>query len=397
MKFPCRRRPQPCRRRPQPASVAFGLLGFACSWTLSDTVYANLAAFMPCLPSGLELADNLGIGAQCFQALVLALWWCYTCKHTPSRQVYVRLIYAALAAEILAALLIAAAWRATVGDVAIVLILAEGTAAAIGALSWAVTLPFIATHYSEHTVSAFFTGSTSGSLVAGVLGLVQGAAPRAFSPTPCMLTLAVLLLPSVAAAVWIFRQHPEQLYMDGGRGGESGSPPDGDVSSRCGAGHELRSERREAVAPLAAAKSQDLPAPAGAGPGPGPGPGAGPGMARVASPSATASQSGQLVPWLRDRPERVPPWVVPSMPLWGIAVPMNAATWGATPLLSNFAACVSPDPLRLTSYMHPFLVRPQSVALPASQSLNLWMTPALSPPSPAERMPAAAAILQTRQ
>ena len=47
-------------------AVAFALLGFGASWTLSDVIYTNLPTFIRCLPGGLFLPDELGLAARPF-------------------------------------------------------------------------------------------------------------------------------------------------------------------------------------------------------------------------------------------------------------------------------------------------------------------------------------------
>ena len=132
--------------------MAFGLLGVGCSWTLSDVVFANLPAFMKCLPGGLLLPDQMGLATTISQFVSLGTWWAYTWLVTPPHRVYVWLIWACLTIELGGAILVALAWRGVLGDVAFVVLGVESLAASVGALSWAAIIPFISIRYPEKLV-----------------------------------------------------------------------------------------------------------------------------------------------------------------------------------------------------------------------------------------------------
>jgi len=307
-------------------SLAFGLLGLGTSYTLSDTIFSNFATFMRCLPGGLLIPDEIYPLSTAVQAVTCIGWGLFTVlSGGPSMVNHVRLVWACLVAVLAVAVILAAAWRAVVGETAIVVLLASSTATTVGSLSWAAIIPFVSTHYPEELVSAFFTGSATGSLVAGGLGLVQAAAPAGFGPTPCFASLFVILTPSAVAWRWILRSglaRPSlraaagvslQLQLEL-PGGASHSPPAGGTPHAHGC--------------------------------------------RPVMPSGPTSPGGQApvrAP-LRPPPLRPPPWLRASLPMWAIAMPMNFTTWGMSPALSNFAAahagcsCDPADPTVSTTY-----------------------------------------------
>ena len=190
-------------------AVAFAMVGFGASWTLADTVVTNLPFFMQCLPVGLYLPDQVGFAATITQTATLCIWILYTSLcGVPSYRGYIGLVWACLGVSVSGSIFVALCWRATLEmggrHLAIAVLLGDMMGALVGTLSWAATIPFISTTYPEHLISAFYTGSTSGSLVAGLLGLVQGSVP-AFGPTAVMSVLTILLLGSLAAWIFILR------------------------------------------------------------------------------------------------------------------------------------------------------------------------------------------------
>ncbi len=174
----------------------------------------NFPIFMQCLPGGLYLPDEVGLAATLTQAGALVLWWTYTSvRGVPSFHGQVAFVWGCLASETFGALLVAFFWQATMptatGRMAIVVIVGIVLGGAVGTLSWAAVLPFISMHYAEHLISAFYTGSTSGSLLAGLLGLLQGSVP-AFGPSACLGTLALCLCASIGAFAHILRHTPHK-------------------------------------------------------------------------------------------------------------------------------------------------------------------------------------------
>ena len=343
-------------------AFAFALLGISVSWTLSDAVFANLATFMRCLPAGLYLPDQIGILSNMLQTIAILVWWAFTYAFgLPSFRSHVILIWACLAVELSGAIVLAIGWRVTIGDASVVMLSVESLATVIGALSWAATLPFISTHFAERLVSAFFTGSASGSLIAGLLGLAQGAAP-AFSPRACFTALFVLLAPSVWAWRWILLRVPRKTVVasngaqeqrvggaadaaaaHGSSSGGSGGVGQGSYSSGGGgSAPNLRPPDAEAKAlapPMADSSVFSLAAPASHATSPAPKAASG-GPARS---SESVVESGQIEVLQRQSRGwawwlRLPDWMWTSLPAWSIAVPMNMATWGVSPNISNFAA-----------------------------------------------------------
>lgn len=291
------------------------------------------------------------------------------------------IVSACLGVEIGAACITALSWRATIDDVPIVILLASAGASAVGSFSWAAIIPFVSAFYEEQLISAFFTGSASGSLLAGGLGLLQGAW-LAFGPRLLHLTLALLLMPSVGAWMWILRHVP--LRAGTGEAAPKAHaampplsrsalaseaqiarmcpPPDAEAASAAPTAPAMPTSPRVAL------RGTDCPE-GGGGHGDGNRAGvvaAGPEVVSAASSAcdeagtapdasrlgATAgggalhagvAAGGGWLAWL-------PRWLRLSLPMWLLAVPMNMATWGVSVFLVPFAAghasctCDADDP-----------------------------------------------------
>ena len=180
------------------------------------------------------------------------------------------------------------------------------------------------THFDERFVSAFFTGSSLGSLVAGLLGLVQGGL-RGFTPKPFHLVVACLLAPSAAAWLWILHRVPRKPSAAG-----RGHPPAPGVSLVPDA--EAKAHAPPQSSAEAAAEEEAHPHHPHAG---------------AAPPAVGSADDVQLV--VRGS-TRLPDWVAASLPAWLLAVPMNATTWGFSPYVSNFVCSESGlEPSRLWS------------------------------------------------
>ena len=370
--------------------LAFGLLGIGVGWALADTVVTNLPLFMQCLPGGLYLPDQVGLAATLTQGTSLLVWRLYTTLFgVPSFRGHVAFIWTCLSAEMAGSLLVAAFWRVTASignsQVAIVVIVGNVIGAAIGTLSWAAVIPFISTHYPEHLISAFYTGSTSGSLLAGLLGLIQGAAP-AFGPAACLGTLAICLCASIAAWIHILRHvrprhassqcnhiraaavglttvssspvsaapcQPDDSHGGGrgaGGGGRrgAGGGGGGGGSSRLGFRpakpiKEVWLDASSPTHPDAEASGAAQPEAVSASSAASPRPeqltdGAQEAAAATAQDGMPAAAARPRAAAAGDEPGRVPRWVWLSLPCWAMALPMNMTTWGFSPNIVNIAA-----------------------------------------------------------
>jgi hypothetical protein len=349
--------------------AAFAALGFGVSWTLADCIVTNFPVFVRCLPGGLYLPDQVGLAATSSQAVTLAAWWLYTrLRGVPTYRGYCRLIWACIAAEVAGAALVALAWRATLGGVAVVVIGVDAIGAAVGTLSWAVTVPFISAYYAEELISAFWTGSTSGSLAAGLLGLAQGAYPG-FGPRAFLGTVCAAVCGSAAAWSYILA-HCERVDRAAARGGAASAgsaslawvdePPRArDAPADAAAPQQAGTPPKAAVAaalPKRATRGRAPPvevasavvhpdAEAALSPPASPPP---PRESGVESATAAGSARGALSLEQRKRPPGrasglaclrcVPPWVRLTWVTWVMAVPLNMSTWGFSPNIVNFAA-----------------------------------------------------------
>ena len=311
-------------------AVAFALLGFGASWTLSDVIYTNLPTFIRCLPGGLFLPDELGLAATLTQFACLVLWTLCTTFIRLSFGSYVKLISGCLAISIGGSLIVAFGWRGTVNDSAVVVIGVESFAASVGTLSWAAILPFISTNFDLRLVSAFFTGSASGSLVAGILGIVQGAQPQHFGPKLYLLTVFALLLPSAVAWVWILRG-------GGGRRQQRPQAAAGIDEDKEVAGVESIALATASAAVVSSGGAVQVAEDSGAPPS----------AAALPPPSIILSRMDRLP---------IPVWLSTSLPIWCLALPLNITCWGISPLIANFASahagcsCDPSDPLVTSTY-----------------------------------------------
>ena len=160
-----------------------------------------MATFMRCDPAGLDLPDRTAMAGNLATFSVFLLSW-VRCRVAarPGFNFYARLVHATVFAVVAAGVVTAFAWR-----LPFVVPMANGLAASVGALSWAAVIPFTALHFDESLVSALFFGGTIGSLVAGMIGLVQAAAP-AFGPLAALLSLAAAQSSAFAAWSLILRK-----------------------------------------------------------------------------------------------------------------------------------------------------------------------------------------------
>lgn len=290
-------------------ALCFGALGFGVTWTLSDFMFASVPTFMRCLPEGLLLPDRMSVGNLTAQVAGLVVWRVSTAVFgNPSFKGYAAVVWASLAIHIGGAVIVALGWTVVVDSHAVVVIGVESFAALVGTTSWAATIPFISTHFAEDKmVSAFFTGSTCGSLVAGLLSFSR------WSPLVSLLILALLLVPSVLAWCWILK-HAKRRHI--GTSSASTLPleipmevlPPTPSSDPKGIDEIVVDEDTIDVAAVAAAR------------------------AGAASPVASPHQRPSL------HHQWVAPWLQESLGPWAIAVPINMATWGFAPNVSNLAA-----------------------------------------------------------
>ena len=187
--------------RPLRNLCLFAIVGFSSSYTFGDLLWANMASFMRCDPAGLDLPDRTAMAGNLATFSVFLLSW-LRCRVAarPGFNFYARLVHATIFAVVAAGVVTAFAWR-----LPFVVPMANGLAASVGALSWAAVIPFTALHFDESLVSALFVGGTIGSLVAGMIGLVQAAAP-AFGPLAALLSLAAVQSSAFAAWSLILRK-----------------------------------------------------------------------------------------------------------------------------------------------------------------------------------------------
>ena len=187
--------------RPLRNLCLFAIVGFSSSYTFGDLLWANMATFMRCDPAGLDLPDRTAMAGNLATFSVFLLSW-VRCRVAarPGFNFYARLVHATIFAVVAAGVVTAFAWR-----LPFVVPMANGLAASVGALSWAAVIPFTALHFDESLVSALFVGGTIGSLVAGMIGLVQAAAP-AFGPLAALLSLAAVQSSAFAAWSLILRK-----------------------------------------------------------------------------------------------------------------------------------------------------------------------------------------------
>ena len=180
-------------------STAFLWLGLGTSYTLADSTLGSMATFMRLDGgAGLHLPNQVMLWASICTAATLLVAWYVGKSSASSLETFRRLVWGLLVAQIAGAVGLAVGWHVVVGDAAVVVIGVACLAASVGVLSWTTVIPSVSLYFPEEMISAYFTGSACGSLVAGLLGLLQGGW-EAFGPTFSMLCVAALLLRATAA------------------------------------------------------------------------------------------------------------------------------------------------------------------------------------------------------
>ena len=268
----------PSPPRPLRNLCLFAIVGFSSSYTFGDLLWANMATFMRCDPAGLDLPDRTAMAGNLATFSVFLLSW-VRCRVAarPGFNFYARLVHATIFAVVAAGVVTAFAWR-----LPFVVPMANGLAASVGALSWAAVIPFTALHFDESLVSALFVGGTIGSLVAGMIGLVQAAAP-AFGPLAALLSLAAVQSSAFAAWSLILRK---------------------------GYGRKPRDRLLGAKPPASDTELSPMPADGG------------------------ATMQGAPRGWAL----RPPRWLRRVADVWALALAINTTTWGMAPNISQFSA-----------------------------------------------------------
>jgi hypothetical protein len=270
--------PQTAPPRPLRNLCLFAIVGFSSSYTFGDLLWANMATFMRCDPAGLDLPDRTAMAGNLATFSVFLLSW-LRCRVAarPGFNFYARLVHATIFAVVAAGIVTAFAWR-----LPFVVPMANGLAASVGALSWAAVIPFTALHFDESLVSALFVGGTIGSLVAGMIGLVQAAAP-AFGPLAALLSLAAVQSSAFAAWSLILRK---------------------------GYGRKPRDRLLGAKPPASDTELSPMPADGG------------------------GAMQGAPRGWAL----RPPRWLRRVADVWVLALAINTTTWGVAPNISQFSA-----------------------------------------------------------
>ena len=211
-------------RRKSEAFLAFMLVGFGTGWTVCDAALGNMAWLMRRLPAeGLLLPTHADIAGKATAfTCALACWVAMGADYKPSFAAFRTGMWALYVAGMAAALLMAAFWSVTVGDVAVFVILGTALGSAIGTFSVCCVYSFAAVFFDDAVVAAILTGNGVGSALAGVLGLVQGAQP-AFGTTAAMLVTAGL----VGAAMCGWRH----ILVRGLAMAPSGASPEDDAAA----------------------------------------------------------------------------------------------------------------------------------------------------------------------
>ena len=294
--------------------------GYGAAWTLQDTIWSELPIFLAELPGGFKLPARMVLVSQ-LANVVVPLVFVYRKRYhgAPSFEQYVAICWGILLAELAGCVVMAIAWRWLVGCQPVVMfgVLFLGNSA--GTLASIYVYPFIATFSEEELVSAVFAGGNLGSLVCGVLGLLQmpRRGERTFSASAFYAAMAVTLVLPIFAWRQKLRKHGLGLLSDAAGGG---------------AGAAQLLVPRECEPSVGKRRTAS-----------------GVPMQLVAVDEAAQVQWAALLPAEVSREDlervtllgmsyRIPKWFRETVWLWALVLPMNLLCWGLAPSTLAFAA-----------------------------------------------------------
>ena len=185
-------------------------MGFGGSWTINDAISANMAEFMSAFAEGLRLPPEANVAGQCGTAAVLLLqvgyWFAtWTRAQTGSRigpANYENCVTLMQLTSLAVLWVLAAGWHCLAWGEAINVLGGAAISSVIGTLEFVCLMPMVLLFCKESLISAVMAGSAMGSLVDGLLGLLQGSVGAA-ALTPSVFFGILALLQTASLLAWL--------------------------------------------------------------------------------------------------------------------------------------------------------------------------------------------------
>ena len=180
-------------------------------WLLVNGIFVELAVFNKILPEGIELSSQAGAITQIANVGLLYVW--LRDRYKNSRWLSLSYtIWALLGLCFVSCMILCFAWDVTVGGVSVVLLSTTFTGGLVGIIGLTVIYPWVS-EFPPGATSAVSTGTASSGVIAGVIGLVQGAGAekQTFSPFVFMLSMTTITIVSAVFFHILDRERNEKV------------------------------------------------------------------------------------------------------------------------------------------------------------------------------------------